>query len=94
MATQTYYFDMKDGVTVRDRIGKQFASIAEAIAHSEALAERFRHEHAHDEPDLSISVISESGAEVHRERIHPLRSIRKSFTVPALSIGISVRLIA
>lgn len=32
MALQTFYFDMKGGVPVRDRIGKRFALNAEAIA--------------------------------------------------------------
>jgi hypothetical protein len=30
MALQTFYFDMKDGVPIRDRIGKRFALNAEA----------------------------------------------------------------
>ena len=46
---QTFYFDMKDGVTVRDRIGMQLMFDAEAITHSKELAERFRHERTHDE---------------------------------------------
>jgi hypothetical protein len=33
MAMQTLYFDMKDGVPIRDGIGKRFALNAEAIDH-------------------------------------------------------------
>ncbi|WP_342711700.1 hypothetical protein AAFG13_08175 [Bradyrhizobium sp. B124] len=31
---RTYYFDTKDGVPVRDRIGLEFANVAAAITHS------------------------------------------------------------
>jgi hypothetical protein len=72
MALQTFYFDMKDGVPIRDRIGKRFALDAEAIDHSKRLAARFRNESGHEEPDLSICVVDESGREIHREPVHPM----------------------
>jgi hypothetical protein len=72
MPLQTFYFDMKDGVTVRDRIGKRFARNAEAVDHSKTLAARFRNESGHDEPDLSISVLDEAGREIHREQVHQM----------------------
>jgi hypothetical protein len=59
MALQTFYFDMKDGVPIRDRIGKRFALNAEAVDHSKRLAARFRNESGHDEPDLTICVLDE-----------------------------------
>ena len=65
---QTFYFDMRDGVPIRDRVGKQFRSNSEAIAYGKALAERFRHEH-HVESDLAIVAVDESGREVHREPV-------------------------
>lgn len=68
---QTFYFDMKDGVPVRDRIGMQFLFDAEAITYSKELAERFRHERTYDEPDLAISVVNEAGHEIHRELVFP-----------------------
>ncbi|MBO4222454.1 DUF6894 family protein [Bradyrhizobium neotropicale] len=67
---QTFYFDRKDGVPIRDRIGKQFPSDAEAIQYSKILAAHFRKE-APTEPDLAIVVVSESGREIHREPVHP-----------------------
>jgi len=67
---QTFYFDTKDGVAVRDRIGKQFRLNSEAIEYSKTLAERFRSER-HAEPDLVIVVIDESGHEVHRQLVYP-----------------------
>jgi hypothetical protein len=63
---------MKDGVPIRDRIGMKFKMDSEAIAHSKSLAERFRHERVHDEPDLMICVLDESGREIHREPVHPM----------------------
>jgi len=72
MALQTFYFDIKDGVPIRDRIGKRFALNAEAVDHSKRLAARFRNESGHDEPDLSISVLDETGCEIHRELVHPM----------------------
>jgi uncharacterized protein DUF6894 len=65
----TFYFDMKDGVPIRDRIGKQFRLNSEAIEYSKVLAARFRDER-HGEPDLTVVVIDESGREVHREPVH------------------------
>jgi hypothetical protein len=72
MATQTYYFDMKDGVPTRDRVGMQFTLNSQAIEHSKDLAARFRQERIHEEPDLVICVLDESGREIHRELVHPM----------------------
>jgi len=69
----TFYFDMKDGVPVRDRIGKQFRLNSEAIEHSKTLAAHFRQER-HAEPDLVVVVVDESGQEVHREPVYPMVS--------------------
>ena len=55
---QTFYFDTRDGVPVRDRVGKQFRLDSEAIEHSKLLAARFRDE-GRDEPDLAIVVLNE-----------------------------------
>lgn len=70
MTKQTFYFDMKDGVAVRDRVGIQFSLNSEAIEHSKVLAERFRHDRNHNEADLAIVVVDESGREIHRESVH------------------------
>jgi hypothetical protein len=72
MATQHFFFDMKDGVPVRDRIGMQFSLGSQAIEHSKNLAAQFRHERIHEEPDLVICVVDESGREIHRELVHPM----------------------
>lgn len=67
----TYYFDMKDGVPVRDRTGVELVSDGAAIAHSKQLADKVRIERPAGDPDLRIVVIDESGREVHREQVYP-----------------------
>jgi hypothetical protein len=70
MAMQTFFFDMKDGVPLRDRIGIEFDTNAEAIEHSRVLAQHFRDESLRDDPDLEISVVNALGREIHREFVH------------------------
>jgi hypothetical protein len=66
-----YYFDLKDGVKVRDTAGLEFPSRADAIKHSKMLAQRLSHDPRRKEPISVIVVIDESGAEVHREAVSP-----------------------
>jgi len=65
----TYYFDMQDGVPIRDRKGLQFPTNTGAIEHSKELARRFSHDPRRKERIQSIIVLSESGAEIHREPV-------------------------
>jgi hypothetical protein len=65
----TYYFDMQDGVPIRDRKGLQFPTNTGAIEHSKELARRFSHDPMRKEPIHSIIVLSESGTEIHREPV-------------------------
>src|SRR5664279_5188181 len=53
---RTYYFDMKDGVPIRDRTGLRFSTDADAIKHSKELARRFSHDHRLKEPIHTIIV--------------------------------------
>ena len=68
---RTYYFDMKDGVPTRDRKGIEFSTAGGAIEHSKQLAQRLRNDSRIKDPTLAIVVIDESGAEIHREPVHP-----------------------
>jgi hypothetical protein len=70
MAMQTFFFDMKDGVPLRDRVGIAFDTNVEAIAHCGVLAQHFRDDSLRDDQDLEISVVNESGREIHREFVH------------------------
>jgi hypothetical protein len=70
MAMQIFFFDMKDGVPLRDRIGIEFDTNVEAIAHCRGLAQHFRDESLCDDKDLEISVVNALGREIHREFVH------------------------
>ena len=67
---QTFFFDMIDGVSLRDRTGVEFDSSVEAIEHSRLVAQHFRDESLRDDKDLEISVVNALGREIHREFVH------------------------
>jgi hypothetical protein len=67
---RTYYFDVKDGVPTRDRKGLEFPNALGAIEHSKELARLLRHDPRLKDRSLSIVVVDESGAEVHREPVY------------------------
>jgi hypothetical protein len=65
-----FFFDMKDGVPMRDRIGLEFRTNAEAIAHCGILAEHFYRDSLTDDQNLEISVVNALGREIHRQFVH------------------------
>ncbi|WP_298106348.1 hypothetical protein [Bradyrhizobium sp.] len=67
---RTYYFDVKDGVPKRHRGGLQFPTAAAAIEHSMEMARQLRGDPRVEDFDLYISVVDESGAEIHREHVY------------------------
>jgi hypothetical protein len=67
---RTFYFDVRDGVPSRDRTGLEFPTAAGAIEHSKELARRIRGDARLGDRNLSIAVIDESGAEVHRQPVY------------------------
>jgi hypothetical protein len=70
MAMQKFFFDMKDGVPMRDRVGIDLKGNLEAIEHCKELAQHFRDDSVRDDKDLEISVVNELGREIHREFVH------------------------
>ena len=68
---RTYYFNVRDDAPARLRAGLEFATTSGAIEHSKELARRLRRDPRITDRSLSIVVIDESGAAVHRERVHP-----------------------
>lgn len=58
---RTHYFDMKDGVPARDRVGLAFASDADAIRHSKLLASQIRDRHPIGDADSHVVIVDESG---------------------------------
>lgn len=71
LPVQTYYFDIQDGVPVRDRKGLELANSSVAIEHSRRLATLIRQKQQPDRKDLLIVVTDESGREIHREVVYP-----------------------
>ncbi|WP_347336309.1 DUF6894 family protein [Bradyrhizobium viridifuturi] len=68
---RTYYFDMKDGVPARDRVGLAFASDADAIRHSELMAKQIRDRQPIGDVDRHIVIVDDLGKEIHRQAIYP-----------------------
>ena len=67
---QTFFFDMKDGVPMRDRVGITSKGDAEAIIHCKELAQHFRDGSLRNDQDLEISVVNSVGREIYREFVH------------------------
>ena len=67
---QKFFFDMIDGVPMRDQIGLEFNTNAEAIVHCKELAQHWRDESLRDDKDLEISVVNSVGREIHKEFVH------------------------
>jgi hypothetical protein len=67
---QKFFFDMKDGVPMRDRVGIEFKTDAEAIKHSKELAQHWRDDSLRDDEDLEIAVVNSVGREIHREFVN------------------------
>jgi len=68
---QTYYFDMKNGVPIRDLAGLEFRTDPQAIEHSKTLARRFSHEQPAKDDNLCVIVLNGSSTKIHREPVHP-----------------------
>ena len=61
---------MKDGVPMRDQIGIEFKTNAEAILHCKELVQHWREGSLRDDKGLEISVVNSLGREIHREFVH------------------------
>lgn len=68
---QTYFFDIRDGVTVRDRFGVSLRLDSEAIEHSKMLAREMRQQGRGHEANLRVCVTNESGSQIHEELVGP-----------------------
>jgi len=67
---QKFFFDMKDGVPSRDRVGIKFNTNAEAIKYCKEMAQDFRDKSLRDDQDLEILVVNEIGREIYRQFVH------------------------
>ena len=68
---RTFYFEMKDGRPIRQRMGLEFPTTGDAIRHSRELARRLRHDPRIGDHALSIVVVDEAGVEIHHEPVYP-----------------------
>ena len=55
---------------MRDKIGTEFSTNAEAITRCQELAQHWRDESLRDDKDLEISVVNSLGREIYREFVH------------------------
>lgn len=67
-AVMRFYFDVRDGVPVRDSIGREFKFVSEAIEFSKEYAAALRRPGARR--DLRVSVLNEHGSLVHEEPVY------------------------
>jgi hypothetical protein len=67
---QKFFFDLKDGIPMRNRVGIDFKGNLEAIGHGKELAQHFRDDSLRDDKDLDISVVNALGREIYREFVH------------------------
>jgi hypothetical protein len=77
----TYFFDMKDGVPLRDRVGLEFMTNADAIQHCREVARHIRDCSLRDNPRgdaLPITAITQSKEQTLHETvfIYRIRSLR------------------
>jgi hypothetical protein len=70
LTMQKFFFDMRDGVPNRDRVGIEFNTNAEAITHCKEMAQDFRDNSLRDDQDLEIMVVNEIGREIYRQFVH------------------------
>ena len=68
---RTYYFDLKDGVPVRDKGGLELPTVSAAIEHSKKMARELRDDPRPKDFGLAIVVVDESGTQIHREPVFP-----------------------
>ncbi|WP_130227750.1 hypothetical protein [Bradyrhizobium sp. Leo121] len=68
---KTFYFDVKGAVSDLARFEVRFTSDDEAIQHCRDLAARLRQRRFNNEAGLLISVLNETGREIHWELVNP-----------------------
>ena len=62
-----FYFDVRDGIPVRDNVGREFRLVSEAIGYSKKYAADLRARGGRS--DLRVSVLNEYGTVVHEEPV-------------------------
>jgi hypothetical protein len=63
-----FYFDVRDGIPLRDKIGREFKLVSEAIEFSKTYARTLRG--PGKRRDLRVSVVNEHGSQIHEEPVY------------------------
>ena len=64
-----FYFDISDGVPIRDQVGRDFRLASEAVVYAKYLAADLRCLEPDIRPSLSIRVIGEGLEQIHEEAV-------------------------
>ena len=64
-----FYFDISDGLPIRDQVGRDFGLASEAVVHAKYLAADLRCLEPDVRPQLSIRVIGEGREPIHEEAV-------------------------
>jgi hypothetical protein len=62
-----FYFDIRDKLAIHDEVGRDLATVSEAIVYARYLAADLRCLESDARPRLSIQVIGEGNKRVHEE---------------------------
>lgn len=62
-----FYFDVRDKLAIRDEVGRDLATVSEAIVYARYLAAGFRCLEHDARPTLSIQVLGECNRRIHEE---------------------------
>ena len=64
-----FYFDIRDKLPIRDEVGRELATVSEAIVYAKYLAADLRCLEPDTRPRLSIEVIGEGNQRIHEETV-------------------------
>jgi hypothetical protein len=64
-----YYFDIREKLTIRDKIGRDFKLVSDAVVCAKYLAADLRCLEPDIRPQLSIQVASEGREQTHEETV-------------------------
>jgi hypothetical protein len=64
-----FYFDINDRLPIRDRVGRNFRQVSEAVVYAKYLAADLRCLEPDIRPQLSVRVIGEGLEQIHEEAV-------------------------
>ena len=64
-----FYFDISDGLPIRDQVGRDFRLVSDAVVYAKYLAADMRCLEPDIRPQLSVRVIGEGLVPIHEEAV-------------------------